>query len=64
MTPQEILFNWTVDDYDYVAQSADGRCYPCKEDDIPAGAIDSYAPIVSIEALEMLQDSIAEGWSY
>lgn len=65
MTAQQILFNWCVDGYDTVAQSSsDGHCYPCNEADIPSGAIDSYAPNPSHEAVEMLQSSMAEGWKY
>lgn len=44
--------------------SSDGHCYPCYTSDIPAGAIDSYAPLGSQQAKKWLAASLSEGWNY
>lgn len=58
-------------DFDTLGRSAaDGKCYECKSEDVPArGAVDSYTAILdrrgySQTALVWLVDSMAKGFSY
>jgi len=65
MEPEQLIEDWSTAGYDTLAlRSSEISVYPCHAQDVPDGAVDSYCPINSPEALSALTESIRQGYRY
>ena len=61
---EAILYAWGEERYDMIGLRGDGSVYPCREDDIPRGAVDAYLSIATEDAVILLATSIERGFKY
>lgn len=54
---------WRTEGYDYAGIRGDGSVYPCRREDIPAGAVDTYLALDSEEADIAVNAAESQGWT-
>lgn len=60
----EQMHIWAQDGATCIGIRRDGSCYPCRDEDIPRGAVDDYFGLGTPDAADALARSFIAGWTY